>query len=107
METRAPYVLIGLLVVVAIGAVFGFVYWMHSAGGFGERTIYRIQFETSVSGVLIGSAVMFNGIKAGEVTDLKINPENPNQVVATIAVLPLTPVRVDTQASLDIAGLTG
>ena len=107
METRAPYVLIGLLVVVAIGAVFGFVYWMHSAGGFGERTIYRIRFETSVSGVLIGSAVMFNGIKAGEVTDLKINPENPNQVVATIAVLPLTPVRVDTQASLDIAGLTG
>ena len=48
METRAPYVLIGLLVVVAIGAVFGFVYWMHSAGGLGERTIYRIQFETSV-----------------------------------------------------------
>ena len=27
--------------------------------------------------MLIGSAVMFNGIKVGEVTDLRINPDNP------------------------------
>jgi phospholipid/cholesterol/gamma-HCH transport system substrate-binding protein len=107
METRAPYVLIGLFVVAAIGAVFGFVYWMHNTGGLGERAIYRIRFETSVSGVLIGSAVMFNGIKTGEVTDLKINPDNPHQVIATISVSPSTPVRADTQAGLDIQGLTG
>ena len=28
METRAPYALIGLFVLAAIGAVFGFVYWL-------------------------------------------------------------------------------
>src|SRR5690606_1692800 len=63
--------------------------------------------ENSVSGVLIGSAVMFNGLKAGEVTELRINPDNPNQVIAKISVTPSTPVRADTVASLDIAGLTG
>ena len=107
METRAPYALIGFLVVVAIGAVFGFVYWMHNTGGLGERALYRIRFENSVSGVLTGSAVMFNGIKVGEVTDLKIVPDNPNQVITTISVAPSTPVRTDTQAGLDIGGLTG
>jgi phospholipid/cholesterol/gamma-HCH transport system substrate-binding protein len=107
METRAPYALIGFLVVLAIGAVFGFVYWMHNVGGLGERTLYRVRFENSVSGVLIGSGVMFNGIKVGEVTALKIIADNPNQVMATISVTPSTPVRADTKASLDIGSLTG
>jgi phospholipid/cholesterol/gamma-HCH transport system substrate-binding protein len=107
METRAPYALIGFLVVVAIGAVFGFVYWMHNVGGIGERSLYRVRFETSVAGVLVGSAVMFNGIKVGEVTNLKIDPDNPHQVITTISVAPATPVRTDTLASLDIGSLTG
>src|SRR5262245_32492796 len=107
METRAPYALIGFLVVLAIASIFGFVYWMHNVGGIGERTLYRVQFENSVSGVLIGSAVMFNGIKVGEVTDLKISQDNPNQVMVTISVAPSTPIRSDTQAGLDFGGLTG
>jgi phospholipid/cholesterol/gamma-HCH transport system substrate-binding protein len=107
METRAPYALIGLFVLAAVTAVFGFVYWMHNTGGLGERAVYRIRFEHSVAGVLVGSAVMFNGIRVGEVTDLKIDTDNPQQVMATISVSPTTPVRTDTQAGLDIAGLTG
>ena len=39
METRAPYTLIGLFVVAAIAAVFGFVYWLNNVGGLGERTL--------------------------------------------------------------------
>ena len=33
MEIRAPYALIGLFVLAAIGAVFGFVYWLNNTGG--------------------------------------------------------------------------
>ena len=51
METRAPYALVGLLVVAAIGAVFGFVYWLNNAGGLGKRTTYEIRFENTVSGL--------------------------------------------------------
>src|SRR5581483_5338768 len=56
METRAPYTLIGLFVLVVAAAVFGFVYWLHNVGGLSERTAYRVQFENSVSGMLIGAA---------------------------------------------------
>jgi phospholipid/cholesterol/gamma-HCH transport system substrate-binding protein len=70
METRAPFIIVGAFVLAAIGAVFGFVYWLHNTGGTGARTVHHIQFDGSVSGLLVGAAVLFNGIRVGEVTDL-------------------------------------
>ena len=107
METRAPYTLIGLFVVAAIAAVFGFVYWLHNTGGLTERAVYRVRYENTVSGMLVGAAVLFNGIRVGEVTDLKLDSQNPNQVIATVAVATGTPIRADTKASIDFQGLTG
>jgi phospholipid/cholesterol/gamma-HCH transport system substrate-binding protein len=107
METRAPYALIGAFVLAVIAAVFGFVYWLNNAGGLGQRTVYHVRFENSVSGLLTGAAVLFNGIRVGEVTELRLLPDDPRQVIATIAVVPSTPVRADTQAGLEFQGLTG
>ena len=107
MEIRAPYVLIGAFVLAVIAAVFGFVYWLHNAGSLTERTTYRIDFENTVSGLLTGAAVLFNGIRVGEVTSLELDPGNPNHVTATIAVAAKTPVRADTKVGLDFQGLTG
>jgi phospholipid/cholesterol/gamma-HCH transport system substrate-binding protein len=107
METRAPYALIGAFVLAVIAAVFGFVYWLNNAGGLGQRAVYHVRFENSVSGLLTGAAVLFNGIRVGEVTELRLSPDDPRQVMATIAVVPSTPVRADTQAGLEFQGLTG
>ncbi|MBO0751924.1 MAG: MCE family protein, partial [Bradyrhizobiaceae bacterium] len=107
METRAPYALIGLLVLAVIGAVFGFVYWLNNTGGLGQRTVYRIRFENTVSGLLNGAAVLFNGIRVGEVTDLRLDADHPNLVIATVAVVATAPVRTDTQVGLEYQGLTG
>jgi len=107
METRAPYALIGLFVVAAVAAVFGFVYWLHNTGSLTERAVYRVRYENTVSGMLVGAAVLFNGIRVGEVTDLKLDSQNPRQVMATVAVATGTPVRADTKASIDFQGLTG
>ena len=69
METRARYALIGLFMLAVILASFGFVYWLENKGGFAERKTYQVRFQGSVSGLLIGSAVLFNGIRVGEVTN--------------------------------------
>src|SRR5688572_32121198 len=37
------------------------------------RTSYHVQFEGSVPGLLVGAAVLFNGIRVGEVTDLVLD----------------------------------
>ena len=107
METRAPYALAGLFALAVIVAVFGFVYWLHNTGGLGERTVYRIRFENSVSGLLVGASVLFNGIRVGEVTELRLEPDDPLKVTATVAVAAGTPVRADTRVDLDFQGLTG
>lgn len=107
METRAPFIVIGAFVLAAVAAVFGFVYWLNNTGGLGKRDVYQVQFEGSVSGLLVGAAVLFNGIKVGEVTGLTLVPEQPRRVRATIAVAQNTPVHTDTKVGLEFQGLTG
>jgi phospholipid/cholesterol/gamma-HCH transport system substrate-binding protein len=107
METRARYALIGAFMLAVIAASFAFVYWLENTGGFGERTSYRLRFDSSVSGLQSGSAVLFNGIRVGEVTGLALDPEHPDQVIATIGVVHGVPVRSDTVVGIESQGLTG
>jgi len=107
METRARYALVGLFMLAVIIASFGFVYWLENKGGFTQREVYRVKFQGSVSGLLVGSAVLFNGIRVGEVTGLGLNPDAPQDVIATIAIDRGTPVRADTQVGIETQGLTG
>src|SRR5262245_7848591 len=107
MEIRARYILVGLFVLAIAAAGFGFVYWLHNAGGLGERAVSRVRFDNGVSGLRSGSAVLFNGMRVGEVTRLQIDVANPRQVVASIAVDRHTPVRADTQVGIEVQGLMG
>jgi phospholipid/cholesterol/gamma-HCH transport system substrate-binding protein len=107
METRAPFALVGAFVLAAVIAVFGFVYWINNVGGIGPRKVYHVQFEGSVPGLLVGAAVLFNGIRVGEVTGLSLAPDSPRRVDVTISVATNTPVRTDTRVGLEFEGLTG
>lgn len=107
METRAPFVIVGAFVAAAIVAVFGFVYWLNNAGGIGKRDTYHVVFNGSVPGLMVGAAVLFNGIRVGEVTSLELVADRPQDVHVTIAVAERTPVRSDTRVGLDFQGLTG
>jgi phospholipid/cholesterol/gamma-HCH transport system substrate-binding protein len=107
METKANYTLIGLFTIAIVAAVFGFVYWFQHISGGGERAVYRIIFTSSVSGLRTGSAVLFNGIRVGEVTSLGLSAENPNQVAAVISMDKTVKLRPDTKAGIEFQGLTG
>jgi phospholipid/cholesterol/gamma-HCH transport system substrate-binding protein len=106
MEDRAKFALIGLFTFAVIAAAFVFVYWLHNNAGTKITTTYRVIFEGSVSGLRVGGPVLFNGIRVGEVTDMRLT-DNPSEVAAIIAVAEKTPVRADTRVSLEYAGLTG
>jgi phospholipid/cholesterol/gamma-HCH transport system substrate-binding protein len=107
METRANYVLIGLFTLAVIAGAFGFVYWFNTIGGTGERATYRIVFDGSVSGLRTGASVLFNGIRVGEVTELRLDPSQPRSVVAMVSLEKSVAVRADTAVSLDYQGVTG
>ncbi len=106
MEDRAKYVLIGLFTFAVIAGAFSFVYWLHNSVGSKESASYRLIFDGSVTGLRIGAPVLFNGIRVGDVTDLRLT-KNPAEVAAMVAVDPATPVRKDTRVTLEYAGLTG
>ena len=107
METKASYTLIGFFTLAVIIGIFGFVYWFQNLGGTAERATFRIVFDSSVSGLRTGSAVMFNGIRIGEVTTLQLVPDKTERVLATILVDKNAPIREDTRVGLEFQGLTG
>jgi phospholipid/cholesterol/gamma-HCH transport system substrate-binding protein len=107
METRAGYIAVGSAVLLLFIGALGFVLWMAKYDGDAEYKRYWVYFTGSVTGLKTGSTVSYRGISVGEVVDLRIDPENVEQVRATIEVLGTTPVKTSTVASLEMQGLTG
>ncbi|MEW9808050.1 MlaD family protein [Mesorhizobium marinum] len=107
METRANYVIVGIFTVVAIVAAFLFVYWTSAIGDRGETTTLRVRIPGSASGLGRGSAVLFNGVKVGDVRRVYIDVLNPTVAIADTEIDRLTPITKSTQADVGIAGLTG
>jgi len=107
METRARYILVGLFIFASLLGGFGFVYWLNTIGGLGERAAYRVRFENSVSGLRVGAAVLFNGVRVGEVTGLTLSKEDSRSILVTIDVDRNTPIRGDSEARILVQGLMG
>jgi phospholipid/cholesterol/gamma-HCH transport system substrate-binding protein len=107
MDRKAHYALIGLFTFAVVAGAFGFIFWLHHSSGKKQAVAYRVIFDSSVSGLQVGGNVLFNGIRVGEVTNLRLDPDKPSQVVAMLAVNKSTPIRSDTRVGLEFAGLTG
>jgi phospholipid/cholesterol/gamma-HCH transport system substrate-binding protein len=107
METRANYVIVGIFTLAAIIAAFAFVYWTAAIGDRGETALLRVRIPGSASGLGSGSAVLFNGVRVGDVRRVYIDVTNPNVAIADTEIDRLTPITQSTRADIGIAGLTG
>ena len=107
METRARHVLIGLFTLIAAALAVLFALWLGRSDRSRDFHLYDIAFEEAVSGLSRGSTVEFNGIRVGDVVDLRLDPDNPRNVFARVRVERDAPVRTDTQAMLMPVGITG
>jgi phospholipid/cholesterol/gamma-HCH transport system substrate-binding protein len=107
METKANYIVTGAFTLAVIFGVFGFIYWFQNTGDGREHSVYRVVFIGSVSGLRPGAAVLFDGMRVGEVTKLALDAHDPRKIDALIAVDRGMPVRADTKVTLTFQGLTG
>ncbi len=107
METRASYLLVGSFVLVFFLGLIGFAIWLAKAQFDAELTRYDIFFNGSVTGLKDGSPVRYSGVRVGEVVYIGLDRENPSRARAMIEVESITPVTIDTMASLEFEGLTG
>src|SRR5690606_7473858 len=107
METRANHVIVGLFVLLlGIGAL-AFAVWIMALKADRQTNSYLLIFEGGVTGLNIGSSVNYEGVPIGQVRAIDLDAAEPGRVRVTIEVDRETPVRSDTTASLEIAGLTG
>jgi len=107
METRAHHVLIGLFTVIVVAAALLFGLWLAKSSSDRQFAEYQVVFNEAVSGLSQGSAVQYNGIKVGDVVQLRLDPKDPRKVLARIRVGSDTPVKQDTHAKLTMTGVTG
>lgn len=107
METKANFALIGAAALVAIISAMLFALWIARVDFTRSYDQYVVVFEGPVRGLARGAEVRFQGIRVGEVTNLRIDPANPDQVLARIRIDGSTPVRADTVGQLEPIGLTG
>jgi phospholipid/cholesterol/gamma-HCH transport system substrate-binding protein len=107
METRAHHLVIGLFVILAIAGGLLFALWLDHSRSDRDHAHYEVFFDRSVSGLAVGNAVEYSGVRVGEVTDLRLDPADPRNVLARIRVLSHVPIRQDTQARLALASITG
>lgn len=107
METKANTALIGAFTLVVLALGFVFIYWMARGSGDDTSAPLTVIFEDPVTGLSVGSQVVFNGIKIGDVNTLDLDPNNPRVVIAGLRVTPKPSVKADTQVTLGFQGLTG
>lgn len=107
METRANHVLIGAFTLgVAILAVL-FALWAAKYTTEKSFNEYDIVFSEAVTGLSVGSQVLYSGISVGAVRNLSLVRDDPRKVVARIRLSADTPIKTDTRAKLTLTGLTG
>ena len=107
METRANYIAIGAFVFATLIIGFVFIYWLGSRAEGPRALPVKVIFNGAVTGLSVGGAVNFNGIKVGDVGDLGFDQQDPSVVIATIRVRPSTPLRRDVKATLGFQTLSG
>ncbi len=107
METRAHHIVIGFFTLALTVAAMVFALWLVKSGSDRERVPYDIVFSDNVTGLGVGSAVMFSGIRVGEVVRLSLDAKDPRLVWTRIRVDRGTPITQATRARMSIANITG
>ncbi|HVZ30449.1 MAG TPA: MlaD family protein [Asticcacaulis sp.] len=107
MERQAHYAVVGLVTFVLFVCLMAFTFWFVKFDFNESYGIYDVEFNTPVDGLTKGAEVHFNGIKVGEVTDLRLGNANTHQVFARVQLDASTPIRADSIASLEPQGVTG
>ncbi len=107
MTTKQQKIRIGVFALVA-GALFVVVLVAFAGVRLWKaRAHYEIVFHHSVYGLEPGGEVYLNGIRVGTVDTIGVDPDDMRNVKVRIEVEADTPVRTDTKAILQFAGITG
>ncbi|XUU61975.1 MlaD family protein [Erythrobacter sp. HA6-11] len=105
METRANFVWVGAVTLALLAILAAAIVWIARLGQ-GAQSEYDILFNQSVEGLANGSQVSFSGVPVGQVSQIKLWPQDPEFVRVRISVDDEVPILVGTTATVQ-ASFTG
>ncbi|HEY5949124.1 MAG TPA: MlaD family protein [Kofleriaceae bacterium] len=105
--TKQQKIRIGLFTLAA-GALFALVLVVFAGVHFWRaRHRYYVEFDSTVYGLEKGADVFINGIRVGKVHDIGLSRQDISHVRVALDINEDAPVRADTRAVLQFAGITG
>ena len=108
MPTRAQKIRLGIFFIIGSIALVVLIAVFTSQRLFQKKDIYYIAYEgISVSGLDVGSAVKYLGIKVGSIENIQIDPTDVNRIIVEVALEPGTPIKKDARAAIASVGITG
>lgn len=105
METRANHVFVGVVTLIMLAVLAGFIIWIARLNE-GAQNEYDIFFKQSVDGLAKGSAVGYSGVPVGKVDKIELWKKDPSFVRVRISVDDSVPIVIGTTASIQ-ASFTG
>jgi len=100
METRANHVWVGAITLALLALVAAGVVWIARLNQ-GVQGEYDIFFPQSVEGLGKGSQVSYNGVPAGQVSEIQLARGDPSLVKVRISVSDHVPILIGTTATLE------
>lgn len=107
MERDSHYVAVGAFIVLVLSMGVTFVYWLADNADKQSYQRFRIYFDGAVNGLTEGSAVRYLGVDVGRVKAILLDPDVPHRVEVLVNILTEAPIRTNTEASLQLQGVTG
>lgn len=105
MKNR-QYLFIGSFILLGFALIIAIMLWF-SANSRKDYDIYQVVFHESVDGLTTSSIVKYNGVEVGNVSAVKLDPENPNNIVVNLSVLHSISLTTSTYAVMKSQGITG
>ncbi|QGT78367.1 MCE family protein [Guyparkeria halophila] len=107
MESKVNYSIVGLFVVLLLGASLLTAWWLYSGGSSRQYSPYLVYATDSVSGLNSDSRVYYHGVDVGYVDEIRIDRNNPDNIRIRLLIDQTVPIRADTSAQLQPQGVTG
>jgi len=107
MNTKFNYTIVGLFIVILSIVLLTIFIWLSAFWQRKSYITYATYLNEAVSGLSVQNAVKFNGVLIGYVSDISLNPNDPQQVLILMKIEKDTPITTSTVATLNTIGVTG
>jgi phospholipid/cholesterol/gamma-HCH transport system substrate-binding protein len=107
MDSKINYIAVGLFVLLFSVALIIGVLWLSTGGPHRDYNRYIVYMKGSVSGLSKDSIVEYRGVDVGKITQIRLDPDNPERVRLLLDIEQGTPIKQDTVAVQEVNALTG